>query len=257
MLKFAIITIVYTFMNQKIFEALKQAYSHLGLGDELLQSFASGLALTGIVTDDNLEAVVNAQKGSLEAIQKANDKRAEDAAKKAKEKAEAEAKKQAEELKAAAEKQKAEEEAAKKAEADKKAIQEADEKGEAMPEWFKAYQTAQDEKYNEALKRSEKLENTLKDLQDENSKFKAEQNAAKRDSFIASESKRLGVPEWRAKEGFNISSEMDDKAITEYLSVVANNIKKFSIPEDKSGFSKFDGKVTKEEVDKLADNLLK
>lgn len=241
-------------MVEKIFNALKQEFSYLGLGDSVLRPYAESLGACGFVTEDNLNDVVSKQKSSLEAIQKANDKRAADAIKTAEEKAEAK-RKAAEE--AAAKKaeeaaKKAEEEKAKKA-AEEKALEN---KGET-PEWFKAYQTAQEEKFKEALEKNKALEDSLKSLQDENAKFKTEQDAAKRNSFIASEAKRLGVPEWRSKEGFSISADMDEKAITEYLSQVANNVKANMLPEEKTGFPKFDGKATKEEVDKIADNLLK
>lgn len=241
-------------MVEKIFNALKQEFSYLGLGDSVLRPYAESLGACGFVTDDNLNDVVSKQKSSLEAIQKANDKRAADAMKTAEEKAEAKRKaaEEAEAKKAEEAAKKAEEEKAKKA-AEEKAV----ENKEETPEWFKAYQTAQEEKFKEALEKNEALEDSLKSLQDENAKFKTEQDAAKRNSFIASEAKRLGVPEWRSKEGFSISADMDEKAITEYLSQVANNVKANMLPEEKMGFPKFDGKATKEEVDKIADNLLK
>lgn len=241
-------------MVEKIFNALKQEFSYLGLGDSVLRPYAESLGACGFVTDDNLNDVVSKQKSSLEAIQKANDKRAADAMKTAEEKAEAKRKatEEAEAKKAEEAAKKAEEEKAKKA-AEEKAVEN---KGET-PEWFKAYQTAQEEKFKEALEKNKALEDSLKSLQDENAKFKTEQDAAKRNSFIASEAKRLGVPEWRSKEGFNITTDMDEKAITEYLSQVANNVKANMLPEEKTGFPKFDGKATKEEVDKIADNLLK
>lgn len=241
-------------MVEKIFNALKQEFSYLGLGDSVLRPYAESLGACGFVTDDNLNDVVSKQKSSLEAIQKANDKRAADAMKTAEEKAEAKRKaaEEAEAKKAEEAARKAEEEKAKKA-AEEKAV----ENKEYTPEWFKAYQTAQEEKFKEALEKNKALEDSLKSLQDENAKFKTEQDAAKRNSFIASEAKRLGVPEWRSKEGFSISTDMDEKAITEYLSQVANNVKANMLPEEKMGFPKFDGKATKEEIDKIADNLLK
>ena len=229
-------------MVEKIFNALKQEFSYLGLGDSVLRPYAESLGACGFVTDDNLNDVVSKQKSSLEAIQKANDKRAADAMKTADEKAEAKRKaaEEAEAKKAEEAAKKAEEEKAKKA-AEEKAV----ENKEETPEWFKAYQTAQEEKFKEALEKNKALEDSLKSLQDENAKFKTEQDAAKRNSFIASEAKRLGVPEWRSKEGFSISTDMDEKAITEYLSQVANNVKANMLPEEKMGFPKFDGKATK------------
>lgn len=71
-------------MKDKIFNALKQAYSSLGLGDALLQAQAETLASLGFVTDENLDAVVKAQETQLKAYQAANDKRVADALAKAK-----------------------------------------------------------------------------------------------------------------------------------------------------------------------------
>lgn len=49
-------------MKEKIFNALKQEYKALGLSDEILQGHANALAAIGLVTDENLSAVVAAQK---------------------------------------------------------------------------------------------------------------------------------------------------------------------------------------------------
>ena len=103
-------------MVEKIFNALKQEFSYLGLGDSVLRPYAESLGACGFVTDDNLNDVVSKQKSSLEAIQKANDKRAADAMKTAEEKAEAKRKaaEEAEAKKAEEAARKAEEEKAKK-----------------------------------------------------------------------------------------------------------------------------------------------
>ena len=46
-------------MKEKIFNALKQEYKALGLSDEILQGHANALAAIGLVTDENLSAVVD------------------------------------------------------------------------------------------------------------------------------------------------------------------------------------------------------
>lgn len=61
-------------MKTKIFNALKQAYSNLGLGDEVLQEQAGALAATGLITDENLATVVQGQKTFLSKIQADLDK---------------------------------------------------------------------------------------------------------------------------------------------------------------------------------------
>lgn len=109
-------------MEEKIFNALKQAYSPLGLGDAVLKAQAETLAALGFVTDENLDAVVKAAETGLKAVQASNDKRVADAltkanlsAEKAKEtltksaeEQQAELKKQIEEWKAQAELNKSE-----------------------------------------------------------------------------------------------------------------------------------------------------
>lgn len=72
-------------MKDKIFQKLKQGYSRLGLGDEVLQAHAESLAATGLVTDENIDNVVNAQKGFLEGLQRNYDTRVSSATAKARE----------------------------------------------------------------------------------------------------------------------------------------------------------------------------
>ena len=110
-------------MKAKLFAKLKQAYSPLGLAEEILLGRADSLAKTGLVTDENLDLVVAAQKDDLEGLQKANDKRVTEALEKQRQKlAEETQKKEAEEKKKAEEKQakEAEEQKAKQKELESK-----------------------------------------------------------------------------------------------------------------------------------------
>ncbi len=75
-------------MKEKIYQSLKQAYSNLGLSDDILQGHAEALDATGLVTDENLAAIVAAQKTFLSSLQSGIDKRVTDAVNKAKEKKE-------------------------------------------------------------------------------------------------------------------------------------------------------------------------
>lgn len=188
-------------MKEKIYAKLKQAYSSLGLGDEVLQAHAESLANLGFVTDENLDAVVGGQKPFLEGLQKEYDRRAstarkageeaerkkiEEEQKKAEEerkKKDAEAKKKAEEEAA---RKKAEEEVARKKaeeeEAEKKRLEEI-KKNQEVPDYFKKYieetnarSKAQAEAYEKRI--SEILEShkaqtdatnkVISDLQDKN-----------------------------------------------------------------------------------------
>lgn len=168
-------------MKEKIFQALKLAYSNLGLSDEILQGQADALSASGLVTDDNLATVVQGQKAFLTSLQSGIDKRVTDAVNKAKEK-----------------------EAASGGEQNKQQPENEE------PEWFKKYKAEQEQRYS-----------TLKT---ENDAFKAEKSRAERNSLISSKAKELGIPEWRMKEGFAISDEMDETAITTYLSGIKQNI---------------------------------
>lgn len=57
-------------MKEKIFQKLKQEFSHLGLGDVILQAHADSLASIGLVTDENIDTVISAQKGFLENLRR-------------------------------------------------------------------------------------------------------------------------------------------------------------------------------------------
>lgn len=164
-------------MKEKIFQKLKTKYASLGLGDEILQAHAESLAAMGFVTDDNVDSIVEGQKGFLENLQKLNDKRATEAAKTAKENAkkefEEEAAKKAAAAKAAEDeaKRKAaeEEEAKKKAEEAKK---KADEEAAA-----KAAKEEEERKKLEEMKKNKEIPDYVKDMQEEYLKKLQEERA--------------------------------------------------------------------------------
>lgn len=127
-------------MKAKIFAKLKQEYSALGLGDDVLMSRAEALNAIGLVNDENIDAVIAVQRKDLEEIQKRIDKRVTDALEKERKKnddeaKEAEAKKKAKaeaEAKAAEEKRAADEEAKRKEEAEKQRNEEQKRKDEEL-----------------------------------------------------------------------------------------------------------------------------
>ena len=184
-------------MKEKIFQALKLAYVNLGLSDEILQGQADALAATGLVTDDNLATVIQGQKTFLSSLQSGIDKRVTDAVNKAKEK---------------------------KDEPDKGGDPNKEQPNtEEEPEWFKKYKDEQEQRYSS--------------LKSENDAFKAEKSRAERNSLISSKAKELGIPEWRMKEGFAITDEMDEIAINTYLSGVKQNIVTAGLEKKDSAFS--------------------
>ena len=106
-------------MKEKIFQALKLAYSNLGLSDEILQGQADALSALGLVTEDNLATVVQGQKTFLTSLQSGIDRRVTDAVNKAKEK-----------------------EAAGGGEQNKQQPENEE------PEWFKKYKAEQEQRYS-------------------------------------------------------------------------------------------------------------
>ena len=71
-------------MKSKIFLRLKQEYSHLGLGDSILQAHADSLGAMNLVNEENLDIVISSQKAFLENLQRESDRRATEAYNKAK-----------------------------------------------------------------------------------------------------------------------------------------------------------------------------
>lgn len=197
-------------MKEKIFNALKQAYSSLGLGDEILQGHAESLEATGLVTDENLNVIVSSQKTFLSSLQSGMDKRVTDAINKAKEK---------------------KEESAKGGEQDKNAT-------------------------NIQALIDAAIETKVAPLQQELNDYKAKEQQSARVAFIANKAKELGIPDWRQKEGFAITDEMDETAINSYLSSVKKNIVTAGLDEkgDSSVLSTSD-EVAKQEAEAWANNL--
>ena len=221
-------------MKSLIFQKLKQEYSHLGLGKEVLQAHADALAATGLVTEENIDTIVSSQAAFLESIQKANDQRVTDAQKKAKEDARKEFEANAEEAK-------------------KKAIEEAQrrEQEKEMPDWYKAEKEANAK--NNAL--IAELAKSFEAIKAENEAFKLEKANAERKNLILTKAKELGVPEYRIKEGFAIADNADEATITEYLTTVANNIKANSLPSNKEAFP-MSTTLKKEDIDNVAKGLV-
>ena len=247
-------------MNEKLFLKLKQAYSHLGLADSILQAHADVLAGLGVVTDENADEIVSNQKTYLEGLQKYNDTRVSDAVRKAGEKA----------LKEAEEKAKKEAD-----EAARKAKEEA-EKG--IPESVKAYldsikaeREAENRQAEEAAKAAEEarkateeawnkklgdMQNVLNTFKKENEDMKKAEALRQRKALIETKAKELGIPQYRIDEGFVIADDADEAAISNHLSTVAKNIKAATLPGRMSQVLAGQ-EAGKEEVDAIADSLVK
>lgn len=231
-------------MKEKIFQKLKQGYSHLGLGDEVLQAHAESLAALGFVTDENIDNVVNAQKTFLEGLQKNYDKRVTSATAKAKE----DTKKELEDAAKAAAEEKARKE---------KEERERREKEKEMPDWYKAEKEASDKTIKELLESVKTMKEGYDAMKSENDRFKAEKTAAERKNSIISKAKELGIPQYRIDEGFAIADDADEGKITEYLTKVATNTKSQALPGNKGTFPLSDGAPSKESVEAIAKAMVK
>lgn len=250
-------------MKEKIFNALKQAYSHLGLGDEFLTAQADALAASSLVTDENLANVVAAQKSALEFAQKANDKRAAEAQKKIldeKAKAEAELKKKLEDAQRQIDE-------LKKKTTDTPPDPTKD-KDEYRKELDAFYEKMRKEREDELAKLQKQiadmgnsnveLTNQLKKMQEQKATEEAERAKAERQSFILSKAKEIGLPEWRIKQGFSFADDMDEAKITETLTGYANDIKTNLLPK-KGGSAAVDTtkEVSKEEAADIAKSMIR
>lgn len=230
-------------MTEKIYQRLKQGYSHLGLGESFLRAHAEALNAIGLVTDENIEVFITAQKRFLENLQAENDRRVTDATAKAKQSA----------------KKEFEDEAAKKTEeAAKKAEEERlkKEKEKEMPDWYKKEKEAQEKLISELTKDRQTLMDSFKEMKAESDKLKAEKLASDRKNQIISKAKELGIPQYRIEEGFSIADDADENTVNDYLSKVANNIKAQNLPGNRTVFPMADGKPDKTEVDSIAKSLV-
>lgn len=70
-------------MKEKLFNALKTEYATLGFSDKAISGVAESLASTGLVTDENLDSIVQGQKKLLASFQSEIDSRVTSAREKA------------------------------------------------------------------------------------------------------------------------------------------------------------------------------
>lgn len=249
-------------MKAKIFAKLKQEYSSLGLGDEYLMSKAESLAATGLVTDDNVDAVVACQRKELEGLQRANDKRVTDALEKERKKHEEETRKKEKEAEESRRKKEDEDTAKKKDE--QRINSTTNPEIEALRkqlEELTATGKKRDEEYEASLKMltesRDNLDKQVKALADKNAAAEAAAAKAARNAMIVAKAKELGVPQWRIDEGFTIAEDANDESITETLTKVANNISTNILPGNRGAFPLAGNEPTKEDLASIAANLVK
>ena len=251
-----------------LLQKLKAAYSSLGLSDAILAPLASSLSTSGVVTEENVDGVVAAQKGFLESLQKSNDKRVNDALEKAKQEAE-------KKLQEVTGNGKAELERMAKELAELRAkqtgndgpLQEKEEKkdeprGTESHEWYDAERaklmTELENRFKTVADGNKALLDAVNALKAENESMKAAEQARKRSDFIAGKAKELGIPEWRVKEGFALANDATEEAITAHLATVAGNIRANELPKGGLGASLGnDGKPDPKAIADIAERLVR
>lgn len=235
-------------MNKELLEKLKQAYSHLGLAESVLQLHADALVASGIVTAENIDSIVAKQKDFLEGLQKYNDTRVNDAMKKAGEKALKEAEEKAKKAAEEAAQKAREEAAAKAAEEARKAKELAEkEKSEAA---IKAAEEAAKKAREEALKAlPDSVKAYVDSIKAENEAKEAKRLAAEEEAKkVAEEARKAAEAAQKAKEDAwtKTLNEMRDtlagfkkendelkkaRAVQERRDAIINKAKELGIPQ--------------------------
>lgn len=102
------------------------------------------------------------------------------------------------------------------------------------------------------------LTDTITAMKDENERIKAETAKKARQEGIINKAKELGIPKSRIDEGFAITDDMDDDAITNHLNVVAANYKALGLSERRPFGQQMENKeATEEELKAVAGALVK
>ncbi len=250
--------------NNVILQKLKTAYSALGLSDAILAPLALSLFSSGLVTEDNVDGVVAAQKGFLETLQSSNDKRVNDALDKAKKEAEKKlqevtgnGKAELEKLTKELAELRAKQQPQPGNEVPKQELREAD-----SHEWYDAERaklmTELETRFKSVTDGNKALLDAVNALKAENESMKAAEQQRRRSDFIAGKAKELGIPEWRVKEGFALASDATEEAIAAHLATVAGNIRANELPKNSLGVSLGnDGKPDAKTISEIADRLVR
>ena len=172
--------------KEKIFETLKTKYKDLGFSKEALEGVATQLSAF-VTEEDKIETAVAGSETTLRTLQSYIDGRVN-------------------------------------------SFRNENEKYKSEIEQLKA-QLAGKEKPKEEKKDvdieklfAEKLAEAMKPFQEKIQQLESKEKADTRRAFVEAKVKELGIPDWRASEGFAITEEMDETQITEHLSKVKQNL---------------------------------
>ena len=238
-------------MKEKILNGLKAAYPSLSV--DMLNAQTQILLAAGYVTEDNLSAVIAAQKPFVEAIDK-REKQHSDVIEKNKKDNERllSLEQELNDIKSKA----VSGVAGEKGEKSKSNGTEPDFK--AMIESMKTELQAEYQNNIAELLKSQK-ENTemLNSLKQENEAFKREKTIADRNGFIQSKAKELGIPKWRIEEGFVLPENAENEVIIKSLSAIANNVKTQLLPTSEKYPLGNDSKEIGVMIDSISKSLVK
>lgn len=213
-------------MKDKILNGLKTAYP--SLSDDMLNAQTSILMAAGYVTEDNLSAVIAAQKPLVEIINSKNKKISDDINKKYVE--ELEKGKKANERLVILEKELQDIKNQSESIANKK-----DNSGDldfktAIENLKAELQSEYQKNIADLLQSQKESSEILNSLKQENESFKREKTIEERNNFIRSTAKGLGIPQWRIEEGFVLPEDAENDTIVKSLSTIANNVKTQLLP---------------------------
>lgn len=238
-------------MKEKILNGLKAAYPSLSV--DMLNAQTQILLAAGYVTEDNLSAVIAAQKPFVEAIDK-REKQHSDVIEKNKKDNERllSLEQELNDIKSKA----VSGVAGEKGEKSKSNGTEPDFK--AMIESMKTeLQAEYQNNIAELLKSQKGNTEMLNSLKQENEAFKREKTIAERNGFIQSKAKELGIPKWRIEEGFVLPENAENEVIIKSLSAIANNVKTQLLPTSEKYPLGNDSKEIGVMIDSISKSLVK
>ena len=238
-------------MEEKILNGLKAAYPSLSV--DMLNAQTQILLAAGYVTEDNLSAVIAAQKPFVEAIDK-REKQHSDVIEKNKKDNERllSLEQELNDIKSKA----VSGVAGEKGEKSKSNGTEPDFK--AMIESMKTeLQAEYQNNIAELLKSQKGNTEMLNSLKRENEAFKREKTIAERNGFIQSKAKELGIPKWRIEEGFVLPENAENEVIIKSLSAIANNVKTQLLPTSEKYPLGNDSKEIGVMIDSISKSLVK
>ena len=129
---------------------------------------------------------------------------------------------------------------------------------EAMRKQSEENTKALAEQLKQQTEANKTLNDTITAMKSENDRIKAEQQKKARQEGIIQKAKELGIPKSRIDEGFAITDDMDDDAITNHLNLVATNYKALNLSERRPFGQQLENKeATEEELKAVAGALVK